>query len=39
MLRLLGPQADAPQKAARLRVVETGNSAADSSSADQEEQQ
>jgi AcrR family transcriptional regulator len=39
MLRLLGPQADAPQKAARLRVVETGNSAPDSSSADQEEQQ
>jgi len=32
MLRLLGPQADAPAEAARLRVVRTGNSAPGDSS-------
>jgi AcrR family transcriptional regulator len=38
MLRLLGPQADAPPAAARLTVVGTGNSAPDSLSADTEKQ-
>jgi AcrR family transcriptional regulator len=38
MLRLLGPQADAPPAAARLTVVKTGNSAPDSLSADKEKQ-
>src|SRR6266436_5906708 len=38
MLRLLGPQADAPPAAARLTVVRTGNSAPDSLSADTEKQ-
>jgi len=39
MLRLLGPQADAPAAAARLAVVRTGNSSPDSLSADTEKQQ
>src|SRR5712664_2473471 len=39
MLRLLGPQADAPPAAARLTVVKTGNSAPDSLSADKEKPQ
>jgi len=38
MLRLLGPQADAPADAARLRVIGAGNSAPDSSSAGKESQ-
>ena len=38
MLRLLGPQADAPAAAARLAVVRTGNSSPDSLSADTEKQ-
>jgi hypothetical protein len=38
MLRLLGPQADAPADAARLRVVGAKNSAPDSSSAGKENQ-
>src|SRR4051812_31235520 len=38
MLRLLGPQADAPPAAARLRVVSAGNSAPDGSSGAKEKQ-
>jgi AcrR family transcriptional regulator len=38
MLRLLGPQADAPSEAARLRIVKTGNSAPGNSSAGKEKQ-
>src|SRR6266481_1712125 len=38
MLRLLGPQADAPPKAARLSVVRSGNSAPDSASRSKEKQ-
>src|SRR5947208_14012354 len=36
MLRLLGPQADAPADAARLRIIGAGNSAHDASSAGKE---
>ena len=36
MLRLLGPQADAPADAARLRIIGAGNSARDASSAGKE---
>src|SRR5712672_2402428 len=39
MLRLLGPQADAPPAAARLSIVGSGNSAPDSLSADTEKPQ
>ena len=38
MLRLLGPQADAPAEAARLRLVKTGNSAPGDSSGAREKQ-
>jgi len=38
MLRLLGPQADAPAAAARLSVVRSGNSAPDSASRSKEKQ-
>src|SRR5947209_10732629 len=38
MLRLLGPQADAPAAAARLSVVGSGNSAPDSASRSKEKQ-
>src|SRR5712672_4433625 len=38
MLRLLGPQADAPPAAARLSVVRSGNSAPDSTSRSKEKQ-
>ena len=38
MLRLLGPQADAPPAAARLSVVSTGNSAPDGASRSKEKQ-
>jgi AcrR family transcriptional regulator len=38
MLRLLGPQADAPPAAARLRIVSAGQSAADGTSGSKEKQ-
>jgi hypothetical protein len=38
MLRLLGPQADAPPTAARLSLVRSGKSAPDSASGSKEKQ-